>query len=62
MVTFLPVPKQRDGHNYGLSAVTFSARIRDGRSPIGAVFYVPELRNHLIYCLESGALTTFPKI
>ena len=62
MVTFLPVQKQQDFHNWGLFAVAFAAEIFHGKSPIDAVFHVPQLRNHLIYSLKSGALTPFPKI
>ena len=62
MITFLPLLKQQDCHNCGLFAVIFAAEILDGKPPIDAVFHVPQLRNHIIYCLESGALTTFPKI
>ena len=61
-VTLLPVQKQQDGHNCGLSAVGFAAEILDGKSPIDTVFHVPQLRSHLIYCLENGALAPFPKI
>ena len=61
MVTFLPGQKQQDGHNCDLFAMAFAAEILDGKSPIDAVFHVLQLRNHLIYCLESGALTLFPK-
>ena len=62
MVTFFPVYKQQDGHNCRLFAVAFAAEILDGKSPIDAVFHVCQLRNHIIYYLESGALTPFPKI
>ena len=62
MVTFLPVQKQQDGHNFGLFTVAFAAEILDGKPLIDAVFNVPQLRNHLIYCLESGDLTPFPKV
>ena len=62
MVTFLSIQKQQDGLNYGLFAVAFAAEIIDYKSTKDAVFHVPQLRNHLIYCLESGALTPFPKI
>ena len=62
MVTFLLVQKQQDTHNYGLFTVAFAAEILDGKSPIDAVFHVCQLRNHIIYYLESGALTPFPKI
>ena len=30
MVTFLPVQKQQDGHNFGLFTVAFAAEILDG--------------------------------
>ena len=62
MVTFSPVQNQQDGHNCAVFAVAFAVEILDCKSPIGAVFHVPQLRNHLIYCLKSGALTPFPKI
>ena len=58
MVTFLHAQKQQDGLNCGHSA----AEILDSKSTTDAVFRVPQLRNHLIYCLESGVLTNFPKI
>ena len=56
------VQKQQDGHNCSLFTVTFAAEILDGKSPVDAVFYAPQLRNHLIYCIESRVLTPFPKI
>ena len=62
MATFLSVQKQQDSHNCGLFAVAFAAEILDGKLPIDAVFHVPQLYNHLIYSLESEALTLFPKI
>ena len=62
MVTFSPVQKQLDDHNCGLFAVAFATKIVDGKSPINAVFHVPKLSSHLIYCLYNGALTLFPKI
>ena len=62
MVTFWPVQKQQDRHNCGVFAVAFAAKILDRKSPIGAVFHVPQHRNHLIYCLESGYLGLYPKI
>ena len=61
-VTFLPVQKQPDGHHCGLFAVAFTAEILAGKSPIEAVFDVAQMRNHLIFCLEQGALTPFPKV
>ena len=61
-VTILPVQKQPDGYNCGLFAVAFAAKILDNKSTIDTNFHVPQLRNHLIYCLETGALTPFPKI
>ena len=51
MVTFLLVQKQQDTHNYGLFTVAFAAEILDGKSPIDAVFHVPQLLNHLLNCL-----------
>ena len=62
MVTFLPVQKQQDGHNFDLFTVAFAAESLDGKPLIDAVFNVPQLRNHLIYSLESGDLTPFPKV
>ena len=59
---FLPVQRQQNGYNCGLFAVAFAAEILGSKSPIDAVFNVPQLRDHLIYCLESGTLTPFPKI
>lgn len=56
VVIFLLFQKQQDCHNCGLFAVAFNKKFLDGKSPIGAV-YVSQLRNHLIYSLESGALT-----
>ena len=50
-VTFLPVQKQ-----------PFAAEILAGKSPIEAVFDVAQMRDHLIFCLEQGALTPFPKV
>ena len=61
-VTFLPVQKQPDGHNCGLFAVAFATEILAGKSPIEAVFDVAQMRDHLIFCLEEGALTPFPKV
>ena len=61
-VTFLPVQKQPDGHNCGLFAVAFAAEILAGKSPIEAVFDVAQMRDHLIFCLEQGALTPFPMV
>ena len=61
-VTFLPVQKQPDGHNCGLFAVAFAAEILAGKSPIEAVFDEAQMRDHLIFCLEEGALTPFPKV
>ena len=61
-VTFLPVQKQPDGHNCGLFAVAFAAEILAGKSPIEAVFDVAQMRDHLIFCLEQGALTPFLKV
>ena len=61
-VTFWPVQKQPDGHNCGLFAVAFAAEILSGKSPIEAVFDVAQMRDHLIFCLEQGALTPFPKV
>ena len=40
----------------------FAAELLDGKSPKDAVFHASQLRNQLIYCLEKGALTPFPKI
>ena len=39
--------------------MAFATEILGGKSPIDAVFHVPQLRNHLISCLESGALAPF---
>ena len=61
-LTFLSVQKQPDGHNCGLFAVAFAAEILAGKSPIEAVFDVAQMRDHLIFCLEQGALTPFPKV
>ena len=61
-LTFLPVQKQPDGHNCGLFAVAFAAEILAGKSPIEGVFDVAQMRDHLIFCLEQGALTPFPKV
>ena len=58
----LLVQKQQDGHNHSLFAVAFDAEILDGKSLLDAVFHFLQLRIHPIYCLESGALTPFPKI
>ena len=60
MVTFFPVQNQHVD-NCDLLAVTFAAEILDGKSLIDTVFHVPKRRHHLIYCLEKGALTPFPK-
>ena len=62
MVTVLPVKKQQDNHNCGHFAVAFDIEILDSKSQIDAVFHVPQLRNQLTHCLESGALAPFPKI
>ena len=56
-ITFLHVQKKPDGQNCGLFAVAFAAEILAGKSPIEAVFYVAQMRDHLIFCLEQGALT-----
>ena len=60
MVTFFPVQKQHVD-NCDLLAVTFAAEILDGISLIDTVFHVPKRRHQLLYCLEKGALTPFPK-
>ena len=62
MVTFLLVQKQQDGHNCGLFAVAFAAKIFDDKSSIDTAFQVSQLRSHLIYYLEGGTLTPFLKI
>lgn len=61
MVTFLPAQKQQDGHNCGLFSVAFATEVLDSKSLIDTVFHVPKRRHLLIYCLEKGALTPFPK-
>ena len=61
-VTFLSVQKQPDGHNCGLFPVAFAAEIFAGKSPIEAAFDVDQMRDHLIFCSEQGALTPFPKV
>ena len=61
-VTFLPVQKQPDGYNCGLFTVAFAVEILAGKSPIEALFDVAQMRDHLIFCLEQGALTPFPKV
>ena len=61
-LTFLPVEKQQDGHNCCLFGVAFTVEILEGKSPIDAVFHVPQPCSQLIYCLESGTLRPFPKI
>ena len=61
MVTFLPAQKQQDGHNCGLFSVAFATEVLDSKSLIDTVFHVPQLHDHLIYCTESEAFTSFPK-
>ena len=52
IVTFLPVQKQPDGHNWGPFAIAYAAEILDGCSPSEAVFDVNKMREHLITSLE----------
>ena len=42
--------------------MAFAAEILAAKSPIEAVFDVAQMRDHLIFCLEQGALTPFPKV
>lgn len=60
-ITFLKVQKQNDGYNCGLFAIAFAAELLNGTSPMDACFDVGKMRSHLINCLESKALTPFPK-
>ena len=61
-VTFLPVQKQPDGCNCGPFAIAYAAELVAGNSPIDARFDVPEMRAHVMLCLENKVLTRFPKV
>ena len=62
ILTFLPVQKQPDRHNFGPFAIAYAAGCLDGRSPSEAVFDVNKILEHLITCLEMQRLTLFPKV
>ena len=61
-VTFLPVDKQTDGFNCGLSALGYASILLDGKSPIDTRFVVNEIRNHFMKYLKDAHLYSFPTL
>ena len=62
VISFLPVQRQPDGYNCGLFAIASAAEILDGKSPLEAIFSVDEMRGHLISCMETQKLSSFPRV
>ena len=56
------VQQQENNVDCGVYAVAFATHQAYGVSPIGVVFDLSKMREHLIECLESNKMTMFPTI
>ena len=54
------VHQQTNGTDCGVFAIAFATHLAHGMDPSGVVFDVPEMRGHLIQCLEKNRMTIFP--
>ena len=61
-VTLLTVAKQSDFDSCGLYAIAYAADIIAGISPVTSKYDESAMRPHLIQCLQTMQLETFPKI
>ena len=61
-VSLLTVAKQSDFDSCGLYAIAYAADIIAGISPVTSKYDESAMRPHLIQCLQTMQLETFPKI
>ena len=51
---------QEDGHSCGLFAIAFAVSLCHGDDPRKLVYSQPEMRQHLLTCLQNGEILPFP--
>jgi len=53
---------QGDTSSCGVFSIAFATSILYGKNPTNLVFDKPQMRDHLMSCLQTGKLTEFPKV
>ena len=56
------VVPQPNANDCGIHAVAYATELAYGADPVVCSWDMPNMRQHLIHCFESGVLTQFPKI
>ena len=56
----IPVQQQKNGSDCGVFATAFATCLAYGGIPRNISFDVPEMRQHLLRCLQNGSIQPFP--